>query len=100
MLEEIGRFANLTVYTNQGVRLGTVENLVLDITNNKIEGLFVTDTNPNLVEGSVNVNIPYRWVQSVGDVIILRYFPTKVTLKKEEEKSEEITKSETEQITK
>ncbi|MDI6855158.1 MAG: PRC-barrel domain-containing protein [Candidatus Thermoplasmatota archaeon] len=90
MLEEISRFANLAVYTNQGLKLGTVENLVLDIANNKIEGLFVTDTNPTLVEGSVNVNIPYRWVQAVGDVIILKYFPSKVTLKKEEkEKGEE-----------
>jgi sporulation protein YlmC with PRC-barrel domain len=97
MLEEISRFANMTVYTNQGMRLGTVENLVLDIANNKIEGLFIADTNPNLVEGSVNVSVPYRWVQAVGDVIILRYFPSKVTLKKEEEKKgEETVKSEVE----
>lgn len=90
MMEEISKFANLEVYTNQALRLGRVENLVLNVKDSKIEGLFVSSTNPDIVEGGVNVNIPYRWVQSVGDIIILRYFPGKVALKKEEEKKEEV----------
>jgi sporulation protein YlmC with PRC-barrel domain len=92
MLGEINKFARLPIYTNKGIRLGVVENLVLDITNSKIDGLFVTDTNPVLVEGGVNVNLPYRWIQAVGDIIILRYFPTKVTLKKEEKETSEAAK--------
>jgi len=40
------------------------------------------ETNPLLVEGSRAVSVPYRWVQSVGDIVVLRYFPKRVSLKK------------------
>ncbi|MBU2565416.1 MAG: PRC-barrel domain-containing protein [Candidatus Thermoplasmatota archaeon] len=90
MLDEISRFSNMQVYTNQGVQLGTVENVVLDVTNSKVDALYISGTNPVLVEDSVNLNVPYRWIQAVGDIIILKYFPGKVALKKEtEEKVEE-----------
>ncbi len=90
MFDEISRFSNMQVYTNQGVQLGTVENVVLDVTNSKIDALYVSGTNPILVEDSVNLNVPYRWIQAVGDIILLKYFPGKVALKKEiEEKPEE-----------
>lgn len=80
----------MQVYTNQGVQLGTVENVVLDVTNSKIDALYISGTNPILVEDSVNLNVPYRWIQAVGDIILLKYFPGKVALKKEiEEKPEE-----------
>lgn len=80
----------MQVYTNQGVQLGTVENVVLDVTNSKVDALYISGTNPILVEDSVNLNVPYRWIQAVGDIILLKYFPGKVALKKEiEEKPEE-----------
>lgn len=80
----------MQVYTNQGVQLGTVENVVLDVTNSKVDALYISGTNPTLVEEGVNVNVPYRWIQAVGDIILLKYFPGKVALKKEiEEKPEE-----------
>jgi len=47
-----------------------------------VDGVFVGETNPLLVEGSKAVSVPYRWVQSVGDIVILRYFPKRVSLKK------------------
>jgi sporulation protein YlmC with PRC-barrel domain len=50
----------------------------LDVTNDKIDGLFIGETNPQLVEGSRKVNVPYRWVQAVGDIVLLKYFPAKV----------------------
>jgi len=28
------------------------------------------------------VNVPYRWVSAIGDVIILKYFPKRVALKR------------------
>src|SRR5207244_263502 len=43
---------------------------------------FVGETNPLLVEGSRAVSVPYRWVQSVGDIVVLRYFPKRVSLRK------------------
>jgi sporulation protein YlmC with PRC-barrel domain len=81
-LEEISEIIGLQVYTNHGVFLGNVNNLVVDVDNGAVDGVFVGETNPLLVEGSRAVSIPYRWIQSVGDIVILRYFPKRVTLRK------------------
>ena len=81
-LEEISEIVGLQVYTNQGVFLGNVNNLVVDVENGAVDGLFVGETNPLLVEGGRAVSVPYRWIQSVGDIVILRYFPKRVSLKK------------------
>jgi sporulation protein YlmC with PRC-barrel domain len=82
LLEEISELIGLQVYTNQGVFLGNVNNLVVNIENGEVDGLFVQETNPLLVEGSRAVSVPYRWIQSVGDIVVLRYFPKRVSLKK------------------
>ena len=63
--------------------LGNVNNCVVDVENGSVDGLFIGETNPLLVEGSRAVSVPYRWIQSVGDIVILRYFPKRVTMKKE-----------------
>ncbi len=83
MLEEISEIIGLQVYTNNGVFLGNVNNLVVDVDNGSLDGIFVGETNPLLVEGSRAVSIPYRWIQSVGDIVILRYFPRRVSVRKE-----------------
>ena len=49
-----------------------------------VSSLLITDTNPSLVESTVDVAIPYRWVTSVGDIVILSHFPERVTKKKKE----------------
>lgn len=92
MLELVTDLIGLPVYTKSGIYLGDVNNVVLDITANKIYGLFVSNTNPSLVEDSANLNIPYRWVQSVGDVIILKYFPPRVSVRRETSQAEEYEK--------
>ncbi|MBI0581957.1 MAG: photosystem reaction center subunit H, partial [Methanomassiliicoccales archaeon] len=48
----------------------------------KVDGLFISESNPLLVEDSKAVNVPFRWIQSVGDVILLKYFPKRVTAKR------------------
>jgi sporulation protein YlmC with PRC-barrel domain len=82
MLEEISEIIGLQVYTNKGIFLGNVNNLIVDVDECQVEGVFIGDTNPLLVEGSRAISVPYRWIQSVGDVIILRYFPKRVSVKK------------------
>ena len=62
--------------------LGNVNNLVVDVDNGSVDGIFVGETNPLLVEGSRAVSVPYRWVQSVGDIVVLRDFPKRVTTKR------------------
>ncbi len=82
MLEEISELIGLQVYTSDGMFLGNVDNIVIDLENRKINGLFIGDTNPLLVEDSIPVNVPYRWVQAIGDIVLLRYFPKRVSMKK------------------
>ena len=92
--EEVTAFLKLPVYTRQGRYVGHVKNVFFDMDDRKVSSLLVTNTNPTLVEGTVDVAVPYRWVNSVGDIVILSYFPDKVTTRKKEEKKEEDTSSE------
>ena len=89
--EEVTSFLKLPVYTRQGKYVGHVRNIFLDMDEKKVSSLLVTNTNPAIVEGTVDVAVPYRWVNSVGDIIILSYFPDKVAAikKKKEEKAKE-----------
>lgn len=85
MLEEISELIGLQVYTKKGMFLGTVDNIVMDLDEGKVNGVFVGDTNPLLVEDSKNVNVPFRWVNAVGDIIILNYFPERLSVSGEAE---------------
>jgi sporulation protein YlmC with PRC-barrel domain len=82
MMEEASELIGLQVYTPNGVFLGNVNNLVIDLENKKVDGLFVSETNPLLVEDSKAVNVPFRWIQAVGDIVLLKYFPKRVTTRK------------------
>jgi sporulation protein YlmC with PRC-barrel domain len=87
--EEVTSFLKLPVYTREGTYVGHVNNIFLDMDEKCISSLLVTNTNPSLVEGTVDVAVPYRWVNAVGDIVILSHFPEKVTTKKKEEKTED-----------
>ena len=79
-MEEITRFVNLPVYTATGTFVGHVKNVILDVTGRKLDSLLVSKTNPALVEGGVDVAVPYRWVRAFDDILILSYFPQRVEL--------------------
>ena len=90
-LDEVTCYLKLPVYTREGIYIGHVRNVILDMEEKKVSSLLVTNTNPVLVEGTVDVAVPYRWVNAIGDIIILSHFPQKVTTpkKKKETKKEE-----------
>jgi sporulation protein YlmC with PRC-barrel domain len=87
--DEVTSFLKLPVYTRNGTFIGHVRNIFLDMDEKRVSSLLVTNTNPSIVEGTVDVAVPYRWVNAVGDIIILSHFPERVTTKKKEEKTEE-----------
>lgn len=84
--EPVTSLLKLPVYTRNGIYVGNVRNVILDIEQRKVASLILTRTNPTLIEGAVDVAVPYRWVNAVGDIIILSYFPKRVTLERDREK--------------
>ena len=92
--EEVTSFLKLPVYTRQGTYVGHVRNVFIDMDEKCVSSLLVTNTNPSLVEGTVDIAVPYRWVNAVGDIVILSHFPERVTTKKKEEKTEDEEQSE------
>ena len=85
MLEESSELIGLQVYTKKGMFLGTVDNVVMDIDEGEIEGIFVGETNPLLVEDSKSALVPFRWVTAVGDIILLSHFPERISVSGESE---------------
>jgi sporulation protein YlmC with PRC-barrel domain len=91
MLEEVSDIIGLQVYTPDGVFLGNVNNLQINLDDCTVEGVYIEDTNPILVEDSKPIIMPYRWIQSVGDVVVLRFFPKRIGApKKDENEGDEV----------
>jgi sporulation protein YlmC with PRC-barrel domain len=82
MLVEMTELLGRQIYTPEGRLLGEVDNVIVDVDSAKIDGLYVDETSPMLVEDSRPTNVPYRWVAAVNDVVLLKYFPKRVSLKK------------------
>jgi sporulation protein YlmC with PRC-barrel domain len=73
--QEITSLVGREVYTNTGVFLGEVEDLRLDLDAEQVTGLALHQLNTELFEEESKtargVIVPYRWVQAVGDIVIV-----------------------------
>jgi sporulation protein YlmC with PRC-barrel domain len=73
--QEITSLVGREVYSNNGVYVGEVEDVRLNIDDHVVTGLAVSEINHELFEGVVDgargVMLPYRWVMSVGDVVLV-----------------------------
>jgi sporulation protein YlmC with PRC-barrel domain len=82
MLVEMTELLGRQIYTPDGRLLGEVDNVIVDVDASKVDGLYVDETSPMLVEDSRPTSVPYRWVAAVNDVVLLKYFPKRVSVKK------------------
>lgn len=73
--DSASRLSGMDVYLPSGQRLGVVYDVVIDANGIKCTHLFVRQTDHELVEGGINVAVPWRWVRGVHDIILLRWFP-------------------------
>ncbi len=80
MMTEATELIGLEIYTDKGYLLGTIKDVLLDVNDQVIYGLYVEKSNPLLVEDGVPVVVPYRWVKAVGDVILLKKFPSYINV--------------------
>lgn len=73
--QEITSLVGREVYSNNGVFVGQVEDLRLDLDAETVTGLALTSINNDLfgsqTAGARGVILPYRWVRAVGDVILV-----------------------------
>ena len=70
MLVEMTELLGRQVYTPDGRLLGDVDNVIVDVEAAKVDGLYIDETSPMLVEDSRPTNVPYRWVSAVNDVVL------------------------------
>ncbi len=73
--QELTSLVGREVYSNNGVYVGEVEDLRLDLEAEAVTGLALHNVNrdvfKDVVGRSQGVLIPYRWVRSVGDIVII-----------------------------
>lgn len=75
-LEELTTLVGREVYTNNGVFVGEVEDVRLNLDAESVTGLALNEINVDLLgdqlePGQRGAIVPYRWVRSVGDVVIV-----------------------------
>jgi len=73
--QEITTLVGREVYSNNGVFVGEVEDVRLDLGGQNVTGLALGELSQELFAGRIEsgkgVMIPYRWVRAVGDVILI-----------------------------
>ncbi|GAB7008291.1 PRC-barrel domain-containing protein [Halorubrum trueperi] len=73
--QEITSLVGREVYSNNGVFVGEIEDVRLDLDAQAVTGLALAELNRELfagrVEGNTGVIVPYRWVRAVGDVVLV-----------------------------
>ncbi|WP_255166997.1 PRC-barrel domain-containing protein [Natrononativus amylolyticus] len=73
--QEITSLVGREVYSNNGVFVGDVEDLRLNVDGEAVTGLALGNLNTELfaeeARSARGVILPYRWVRSVGDVILV-----------------------------
>ncbi|MEM4781148.1 MAG: PRC-barrel domain-containing protein [Halalkalicoccus sp.] len=73
--QEITSLVDREVYSNNGVFVGEVEDIKLDLEREVVTGLALANPNEELFGADVRdargVLIPYRWVRAVGDVVLV-----------------------------
>lgn len=73
--QEITALIDHDVYSASGTFIGRVDDLKLDLDAEMVTGLALGEVNRALFEEYVSdgqgVIVPYRWVRSVGDIVIV-----------------------------
>jgi sporulation protein YlmC with PRC-barrel domain len=87
--QEITALVGREVYSSNGVFVGEVEDVRLNLDDIEVTGLAIHQVNGALfgerTSGSRGVIVPYDWVQAVGDVIIVSDIIERIAPAEEEE---------------
>jgi sporulation protein YlmC with PRC-barrel domain len=77
MENQITDLFGLQIYTDKGMFVGEVEDVVIDVDNKKIEGIIVGKVNDQLFElkNYKGLKIPYRIISAIDDIVLIRHLP-------------------------
>ncbi len=77
MKNQITDLIGLKIYSENGMFIGEVEDLVLDIDSKRIDSIGAGKLNPEVIEVKTHqgIKIPFRIVKSISDVVVIRHIP-------------------------
>ena len=88
MRAEITSLFGLNIYTDAGTYVGKVSDVVLDANERKVTGIAASNVNRDLFDiATKGIIIPYRWVVTTGDIVLIRDIVSK--FKKTEKQAEQ-----------
>ncbi|WP_407354808.1 PRC-barrel domain-containing protein [Methanolobus sp. WCC5] len=89
MRADITSLFGLNIYTETGTYVGKVADLVLDVDERIVRGLAVSDINRDIFDvTSKGIIIPYRWVITSGDIVLIRNVVNKFRKHKKEKEED------------
>jgi len=77
MENQITDLFGLQIYTDKGMFIGEVEDVVLDVDSKKVEAIVVGKVNDQLFElkNYKGLKIPYRIISAIDDIVLVRHLP-------------------------
>ena len=77
METQITELFGLQIYTDKGMFIGEVEDVVIDVDQKKIEAIVVGKVNDELFElrNFKGLKIPYRIISAIDDIVLIRHLP-------------------------
>jgi sporulation protein YlmC with PRC-barrel domain len=74
METQITDLFGLAIYTDKGMFIGEVDDVVIDVESKKIESLVVGKVNEQLFElkNYKGLKIPYRIISAIDDIVLIR----------------------------
>ena len=75
MKTQVTEVLGLSVYTDKAFFVGDVDDVVIDLDAKKIKALALGNLNLDIVDikGYKGLQIPYRMIRSIGDIILIRH---------------------------
>ena len=67
----------LQIYTDKGMFVGEVEDVVIDVDQKKMEAIVVGKVNDQIFEmkSFKGLKIPYRIISAIDDIVLIRHLP-------------------------
>jgi sporulation protein YlmC with PRC-barrel domain len=77
METQITDLFGLQIYTDKGMFIGEVEDVVIDVDSKKIDAIVVGKVNDQLFElkNYKGLKIPYRIISAIDDIVLVRHLP-------------------------